>query len=69
MTPEWLLRLLAEQTELSEKVQKLNMFIHGSTEYKDLDAVTQSLLLTQYYQMLALRETLRLRIDHARKVN
>lgn len=63
--PPFLTRLLAEHSELEDKLIKLRNFV-GSPAFVELDEANRSLLIRQEEQMTDYRETLHTRIEIAR---
>ena len=55
-------RVLLEHTDLSEKMQKLSVFMYGKV-FPTLPAVDQGLLMVQYRQMEAYSDTLGDRLE------
>ncbi|HAS8353333.1 TPA: hypothetical protein I7721_19805 [Vibrio vulnificus] len=55
-------RVVDEQTDLEDKVTKLNTFIASSSVFTDLDATQQGLLMAQVGAMNSYLEILNLRI-------
>jgi len=55
-------RVLSEQADLSEKMQKLSTFMYGKV-FPTLPAVDQGLLMVQYPQMEAYSVTISDRIE------
>ena len=57
-------RVKVEEYELSDKITKLNAFIHGPV-FPQLSRNERRLLTQQYYAMQVYRETLMMRIEAA----